>query len=634
MQPTLAEWVVSAQDPIFMMDSSGTVLEVNASFSERFGMQNHECIGINVYDLLSSFGMQGMAAYRKLMDEAVLCLGKVLSFEDVQYEKIWRHTVYPIRPSESGNIKFLVLLQDITASKANDKKYRDIQFQLEFTLQKCHLGGWVYYPQSNTVHHTLEHVRLFGYDELVKDWGYELFLNHVIPEDQAMVDGIFKKMIADLDDWSTEYRIRRKDGEIRWLREVGGVERDDQGNALRVISVSCDITRVKEAEKAREEIEAQLRQSQKMDMVGQLASGIAHDFNNVLAAILGHTEFLMNQVDDSHPFFNSLESIKQSVNRSADMVRHMLAFARKQTLTPQVIDLDKELTCMRPMLRKVIRENIQIQLHLENRQSMLQLDPSQLLQIITNLCVNSRDAIHDNGTITISTETVHVKQSARTAGHPYMNSSDYITLSVSDTGCGIDKKVLPHIFEPFFTSKGIGQGTGLGLSTVYGIVKQSGGYISCESEPGQGTTLTIYFPRHKETSNKEVASEPELPENSEKTTILLVEDEPDILKIIKKSLELRGFNVLTARDAEDAISIANIPGNEISLLISDIILPQMNGIKLSQKLLEDNPDLEMLFMSGFTPDEFDDGVSFIAKPFAMKDLLKIVNKVLSSPQAR
>jgi two-component system cell cycle sensor histidine kinase/response regulator CckA len=634
-QPVSAEWFETAQDPIFVIDPSGMILEVNITFAEQFGMQCHECIGCNIYDLLSSFGMQEIAAHRRLMAENVLRSGIGASFEEVQDKKHVKLTIYPVRSSESGIIKLLVLVQDMTPSHEFEKKFRDIQFQWEFTLQKCHVGVWIFDTQSNTVLHTLEHDRFFGYDEPVMDWGFQRFLTHVIPEDQAMVDKLFSKMLAELDEWAIEYRIRRIDGEIRWLREAGVVERDDKGKALRVLSISSDITRVKDAEIAREEMEGQLRQSQKLEMVGQLAGGVAHDFNNMLMVILGHTEILLDQVDENHPFFDNLERIKQSVSRSSDMVRHMLAFARKQILTPKVIDIDKELDSIRPILGQMIRENIKIQWLLENRQSRVRIDPSQLLQIVTNLFINSRDSITADGTITISTETVHIKQSGCVSKNQYLNSGDFIRLSVSDTGCGIDKLTLPHIFEPFFTSKGTGKGTGLGLSTVYGIVKQNGGYIDCESEPEQGTTLTIYFPRHEESDTKEDDLEPELPAISEQATILVVEDEPDILKIIKKELELRDFNVRTARDAEEAVSIAGIYGNEISLLISDIILPNMNGIQLGQQLMEHNPDLKLLFMSGFTPDEIiyygkrDERMSFIAKPFAIKDLVKIVDKMLS-----
>ncbi len=614
------------------MDTSGTILEVNATFTQQFGMQS---VGVNLYDMLSSFGMPEIAAHGMLMADVVIRSGKGVSFEDVQDKKNLRHTIYPIRSSEGDNMKLLVLVQDITPSQEFQKKYRDIQFQWEFVLQKCHVGVWIFDPQSGTVQHTIEHDRHFGYDEPVLDWGYERFITHVIPEDQAMVNNVFNKMLAELDEWNIEYRIRRIDNEIRWLREAGVVERDDKNKAVRVLSVSTDITAFKNAEIAQEEMQGQLRQSQKMEMVGQLAGGIAHDFNNILTVILGHTEMLLDQVDQSHPFFYNLESIKKSAKRSSDMVRHLLAFARKQKLTPDVIDMDKELNGIRSMLHQVIRENVQIQWHLENRQSHVRIDPSQLIQIITNLCINSRDAITANGTITIVTETVHITQSACIARLQYLNPGDFIKLSVSDTGCGIDKQTLPHIFEPFFTSKGIGKGTGLGLSTVYGIVKQNGGYIDCVSAVGEGTTFTLYFPRYEESNNKEHDSAPELSIKSENTAILVVEDEPDILKIIKNVLELQDFSVRTAKDAEEAISIAKICGNEISLLISDIILPKMNGIQLSQQLLEHNPDLKLLFMSGFTSDEIthydklDEGVNFIAKPFSIKDFVRIVHKVLS-----
>lgn len=501
-----SEWIASTQKPdsIFIMDPAGTLLEVNSTFASHFGKQPEEYQGVNIYELLASSGLNEHQLSRKKKAEEVLSTGKELTFQDIVNNTLHlRHTIYPIRCSAGTITHLLVIVQNITALKQLEQEKQELFSQWDYLSGKWNIGMVLFHFQNNKIYRTLVHDQLLGYGFLQPEWSYEKFLEHVVPEDRPRFDATYKRCIEKGSEYHDKYRIYRTDGEVRWIEAVGGTDLDDYGKPFRFMTFLHDITEQKMAEIAREEMEAQLRQSQKMELLGQLAGGIAHDFNNILAAILGNTELLLEQVDERHPFYARIDNIRQSATRSTNMVRQLLAFARKERPHPQLVDPGKELHTLRPMLRQMIGENIQFKWNLENRHSLVLIDPSQLVQIITNLCINSRDAITDTGTITITTETVHIRESgcqAKGTAGPFPGI--YVRLSVSDTGCGIDKKALPHIFEPFFTTKEAGKGTGLGLSTVYGIVKQNNGFIDCQSEPGQGSIFSIYLPEHESHDKK------------------------------------------------------------------------------------------------------------------------------------
>jgi len=303
----------------------------------------------------------------------------------------------------------------------------------------------------------------------------------------------FNVLEQDVEE-AAEFRMFHKDGPpYKWATvRAKRVMIDDKPC---VVAVVTETTELKQAQEERAQLQVKLQQSQKMDMLGRFAGGLAHDLNNALAAILGNTELILNQLDENHPFHESLEIIERSGHRSADMVRRLLAFAKMQAMRRIVIDLDEELSVLRPMLVPLISKNIRLQWHLENSHSRIRIDPFQLVQIITNLCLNSIDSIVDAGTISIETATTSVIPADCHAGHPGQVHGEYVRLSVSDSGCGIEETVMPHIFEPFFSTKGFGKASGLGLSMVYGIVRQNLGFIECRSEDGAGTVFNLYFPK-------------------------------------------------------------------------------------------------------------------------------------------
>jgi PAS domain S-box-containing protein len=391
------------------------------------------------------------------------------------------------------------------------------------------------------------------------------------------------------------------------------------------VGIVRDITEQKRTEEERQKLQAQFTQAQKMESVGRLAGGVAHDFNNMLSVILGYTELALDRVDQSDPLHADLQEIYKAAKRSTEITRQLLAFARKQTISPKVLDVNETVEGMLKMLRRLIGEDIDLAWRPEEGLFPVKMDPAQIDQILANLCVNARDAIAGVGKITIETHMVTF-DAAYCADHAGFVPGDFVLLAVSDDGCGMDKETLSKIFEPFFTTKDVNQGTGLGLATVFGIVKQNNGFINVYSEPGQGTTFRIYLARHVGAAEKlSVETVTEIPA-SRGETVVLVEDEPAIIRMCQVMLERLGYQVLATGTPSEALRLAENHAGEIDLLITDVIMPEMNGRDLADRLYVLFPDLKTLFMSGYTANVIahrgvlDEGVNFIQKPFSIKDL--------------
>jgi len=404
------------------------------------------------------------------------------------------------------------------------------------------------------------------------------------------------------------------------------------GHVIGAIESIRDITERKRAEEEREILQVQLIQAQKMESVGRLAGGVAHDFNNMLGAILGYTGLALDQTDPSDPLSKYLQQILKAAERSADLTRQLLAFARKQTVAPKVLALNETVEGMLRLLRRLIGEDIDLAWLPGRELWPVKMDHSQLDQILANLCVNARDAIAGVGKVTIETANT-VFDAEFCARHAGFVPGDYVLLAVSDNGCGMDAETLSRIFEPFFTTKEVGQGTGLGLASVYGAVTQNNGFINTYSEPGQGTTFKIYLPRHTDIVVQATA-EPQQAAARGSETVLLVEDEPMMLELTMSMLEQLGYTVLAARTPGEAMLLAREHSGSIDLLITDVVMPEMNGRDLAGNLLALYPGMKCLFMSGYTANVIahhgvlDEGVHFLEKPFLMTDLAANIRKAL------
>ena len=428
-----------------------------------------------------------------------------------------------------------------------------------------------------------------------------------------------------------ELRKIHKSGKVMWVKETARAIRGADGP---VVYIVCeDITDRKRAQEEKEKLQAQLSQAQKMESLGRLAGGVAHDFNNMLGVILGYSELAMEQMGPDGKLRYNLDEIRKAAQRSAELTRQLLAFGRKQTVAPQVLDFNKAVQSMLKMLRRLIGEDIDLAWLPGDNLGRVFLDPSQVDQILANLCVNARDAIASTGHVTIETDSVCFDE-AYCVQHAGFAPGDFVMLAVSDDGCGMDKEILQRLFEPFFTTKVMGKGTGLGLATVYGVVKQNNGFINVYSEPGQGTTFKVYLPRHAAEAAPRPAQEQTQAAVKGGETILLVEDEPAILTMTTMMLEAMGYIVIPASTPGAAIRLAQEHQGQIDLLMTDVVMPEMNGRNLSGNLISIYPGIKRLFMSGYTSNVIaqrgvlDDGVNFIQKPFSMKDLSVKIREVL------
>ena len=410
--------------------------------------------------------------------------------------------------------------------------------------------------------------------------------------------------------------------------------KDDQGIPTGSVAVNRDITKRRQAQKDSENLQAQLLQSQKMEAIGRLAGGVAHDFNNLLTSISGHVSLVQLDVDPDDPINESLIEIESAATRATELTSQLLAFSRKQLIKPKVIDINELIEYMHRMLVRIIGEDIILETSTGKQIGRIKADPGQVEQTVVNLAVNARDAMRSGGTLYITTDNVSLDE-AYCKIHPNITPGNYVMLEVIDSGEGMDQKTLQYIFDPFFTTKERDKGTGLGLATVYGIVKQHGGCIDVLSQPGEGTTFRIYFPLVEEEAEsiKRYAAVGDFPTGKE--TILLVEDDPMVKKVTIKSLARLGYKVLQAESGLEAIKLAEKNGDMIDLLLTDVIMPHMNGREVAEHINKRYPKIKVLYTSGYAEDVIahhgilNEGLEFLGKPYTPEKLAFKVNEVLS-----
>ncbi len=474
------------------------------------------------------------------------------------------------------------------------------------------------------------------FDE-IRGAGWTSFLH---PEDAPNAVRVFREAVENQSFYELEFRIRRHDGEYRWfvVRGVPILTRD--GGTTEWVGTCTDVSKRRETEEILKRKDMELQSAQRLDAIGRLAGGIAHDFNNLLTAIVGPAELAAIQLPEGHPVRDDLHDIRVAAGRAGELTRKLLAFGRQQVLAPVVLDVNEAVQSASQLLSRVLGERTRLDILLNSRRPTIRIDRTQLEQIVVNLAVNARDAMPDGGDLTIETSDVELDR-AMAQEHHDLTPGRYVLLAVTDTGIGMDAETKKQIFEPFFTTKDIEHGTGLGLSTVYGIIRQSGGHVLVYSEPGTGTCFKIYLP-YVDAAVTDQAPGPirdaDLPRGSE--TVLLTEDEEAIRRLGSRMLTQLGYTVLAAGAGDEALDLAASHPGEIHLLLSDVVMPEMNGIELWERLRVERPTLPALFISGWASGAvvkhgiLDGQVPFLQKPFSVHQLAVKVRDVLDLGMGR
>ena len=641
-EETYRSLVESALDPVFTCSLEGRYLFANAAASRMLGRAAGELIGKSVDDLFPPhLATEYRECVRQVIEsgESLVCEHKV----DVEGRELWFSTVLqPVRDREGRITKAQGVVRDITRLKAAELALRANEERFRQAVGASKIGIFDHDHLTDAIYFSPEQREILGWDEPVsgKDvhakLGARTFMDLIHPDDRdrlvAEVDRTHQSASGIFD---VEYRVVRRDGSLRWITTRSQTFFEGEGEArrpVRTVGASRDVTDEKTAEEARARLQQQLLQATKMESIGRLAGGVAHDFNNMLNVIMGHVEFALDQLDPAHPITSDLTEVRRAAQRSADLTRQLLAFARRQAITPRIIDLNDYVDRMLTLLRHLIGENVTLTWRPGEQLTAVEIDPSQIDQILANLTANARDAIAGVGQVTIRTDNVSF-DAAYCRTHPSVRPGEWVMLELADTGRGMDQETLDHIFEPFYTTKADGQGIGLGLATVYGIVEQNRGFISASSRLGGGTTVQIFLPRAS--TETEMPAAPLVKKRiGGCETLLLVEDEPMLLKVTQAILQRLGYTVLAASTPSQAIKFVEEQGEAIRLVVSDVVMPEMNGPDLITRLIGIAPHIKCLFVSGyFTSAILPDGVvksgaQFLQKPFIADELAAKVRGLL------
>ena len=621
--------IENSADIVALLNPAGGITYASPAVARILGYDPEEMIGRNAFDWVRPEQLERVAEH---LAEALRNPGQP---EFVQAEARAKDGTWRVFEGTMTNClgvpgveAIVVNVRDMTeqeraqeALRVAEGKFRTLVEQLPaitYIAEPGPEGRWEYVsPQIET---------LLGFSP--EEWMAlaSTWWNRVHPDDRERVAEAEREFEHTGKPLRQEYRIIARDGRVLWFRDEAVVLRRQVDASLLMQGVLHDITDQKR-------LEEQLRQAQKMEAVGRLAGGVAHDFNNLLMVIQGHTSLLSERVQEGSPERRSVDQIQKSSERAAALTRQLLAFSRMQVMQPRVLDLNSVVADTGKMLRRVIGEHIELILRYDSGLGRVKADPGQIEQVLLNLVVNARDAMPSGGKLLIETCNLSLDEAAARRISS-LKPGSYVVLSVSDTGVGMDPETQSHIFEPFFTTKEQGKGTGLGLATVYGIVQQSGGHITVYSQPGQGATFRLYFPRVEEPADRGsgIRPRPKIPKGSE--TILLVEDETEVRELAREALRRGGYAVLEARDGEGALRLAQNYAGPIHLLLSDVVMPIMGGPELAARLLELRPQLKVLYMSGYSEfistghGEIGPLTYFLQKPFSLESLGRKVREVL------
>jgi two-component system cell cycle sensor histidine kinase/response regulator CckA len=627
---------------IFETDARGRFTFLNAAWADLTGFDVGETLGTSFLGYVHPDDRQAHAElFQPLGERRDDFVGLQARYLTKTGGARWVEVYARLTFDEQGTVRGIFgSLTDVTERRRAEEELREARGRLRHLLGA---SPAVTYSRAVGPEHAFTFVsenvaELLGYQphEFLDDPGF--WAGRVHPDDLRAV-GPELARLPEQGHQSLEYRFRHRAGDYRWVHDERRLVHDAAGAPLEIVGSWLDVTERREAEAVRGRLEGQLRQSQKMEAIGRLAGGIAHDFNNLLTVITGRADLLLRRLGGDNALARDAELILRTAERAASLTRQLLVFSRKQVVEPRIVDLNVVVRNMERMLGRLIGEDVELVIQTAPDLGRVKADTGQLEQVIMNLAVNARDAMPRGGRLVLETANVDVS-AAGTGAHGGIRPGRYVMLAVTDTGCGMDAETLSHLFEPFFTTKGPERGTGLGLSTVYGIVKQSEGEIAVESELGRGATFRIYLPRVGDAAPAEEAraGRSRYPRGSE--TVLLVEDDGAVRKLAREILRISGYTVLEAPEGQAALALAAAHPGPIHLLVTDVVMPGIDGREVAERLLRLHPEARVLFLSGYTDDAIAEhgvagpGTPLLHKPFSPALLAWTVRAVLDGrPQA-
>jgi two-component system cell cycle sensor histidine kinase/response regulator CckA len=631
------------EEGLFEFDLKGNTTFVNDAACRLTGYDRDELIGM---DYRKRFPPETARLMKKIYNR-IYETGKpefIMDYEIIRKDgsiRTLQSNVALIRDAAGQPKGFRTLVRDVTDRKKAEEALGMSEDRYRMIVENIHETIWSMDHDLRYTYISPSIFRISGYT------AYEMqniipLSQQMTPESHALALQVVDEELAKeqlggrVDSVHTrilELEMYHKSGGTYWAEVTGTFNRDENGKIIRIVGVTRDITERKTAEIEKKRLEGQLLQAQKMESVGRLAGGVAHDFNNMLTVIHGYAEMIKSRLPQDDPIFRDVLEIEKAASHSRDLTRQLLAFSRKQIIEPKLMDLNALISGTEKILSRLIGTDIDLRFYPGKNIWKIMFDHSQLEHILVNLVANARDAMTNGGKLTIETENIHLNE-AYCKTHLGFLPGYYVLLGVSDDGAGMDREILQHVFEPFFTTKETGRGTGLGLATVYGIVKQNNGFINVYSEPGKGTTFKIYIPRSIEQGEVVEEAAEEAPVSGT-GTILLVEDEDMVRQITTEMLESIGYKVVATGDPRDALSFLGKGGTEFELVITDVVMPGMSGNELRTCIESVRPGTKLLFISGYTSNVIlhrgvlEEGVHFIQKPFSISDLARKVSEAIN-----
>ncbi len=621
-----------SHEMIALFDRNGEWLYASPATTRHLGYDVNELSGRNAFDLVHPEDrLEAKATLAAMADTTTPVVAEArIRHKDGSWRRLEGTFCNLLRDPAVGAV--VVNYRDITDQRNAEVSQRRLQADVAHIVHSTGVGVWELDLATGQVEWSEQIATQMGMSLADFDGRVETFFSRVHPDDREKVqraaDAAVQGGVAAFD---VEFRVNLPDGPTRWLETKGRVTYGADGQPTHLGGVAFDIS-------DRKLLEHQLHQAQKLEALGRLAGGVAHDFNNLLMAILGFAEFLAADLEPNDARLGDVGEITRAAQSATALTKQLLAFSRKQAIEPRALNLNRVVRQAEGMLRRLIGEDIDLSVRLDPQVRDIWADAGQIEQILVNLAVNARDAMPNGGRLSLETSNTELGREY-VGVHASVAPGPYVLLVVSDTGQGMSADVQSRIFEPFFTTKAAGHGTGLGLSTVYGIVKQSGGYIWVYSEESRGTTFKVYFPRLDQPAHVDAPSNPSQPEDlAGHGTILLVEDNEQVRRLAARTLVKYGYDVLDAASPGDALAIAASTDITIDLLVTDIVLPGMNGNALAEELRRRQPSLKCIFMSGYTGDVLAHHMTergdatFLQKPFTATSLARHVRDVLSTPQ--